>query len=130
MVQLVSDSPVGDPLLTPVGLREVSTYAQGIGPSRDRLLPVDERGRVVAGRRTGGGGAPRRARRLLLDAAGRERLPPAGAAPRRRTRPARATPSAQARLLLDLGVDGLITDSPEHAVRARRGPASGAALVY
>ena len=38
MVQLVTDSPVGDPLLTPLGLREVSTYAQGIGPSRDRLL--------------------------------------------------------------------------------------------
>ena len=83
MVQLVSDSPVGDPLLTPAGLREVSTYAQGIGPSRDRLLPLDERGRIVVDGRAGGGGAPRRARRLLLDAAGRERLPPAGAAPRR-----------------------------------------------
>src|SRR4051812_22826246 len=36
MVQLVDDIPEGDRMVTPAGLREISTYAQGIGPSRDR----------------------------------------------------------------------------------------------
>ena len=117
MVQLVSDSPVGDPLLSPVGLREVSTYAQGIGPSRDRLLPVDERGRVVPA-----AGLVAEAHRTELAVfcwtlrAENAFLPPEL---RRGWHPAgQGDAVGQARLLLDLGVDGLITDSPEHAVLA------------
>ena len=38
MLQLVDDAAEDDGLVTPVGLREVSTYAQGIAPSRHRIL--------------------------------------------------------------------------------------------
>ena len=118
MVQLVSDSPVGDPLLTPSGLREVSTYAQGIGPSRDRLLPLDERGRIAS---TAGLVAEAHRAELAVFCwtlrAENAFLPPEL---RRGGRPAgHGDAVGQARLLLDLGVDGLITDSPEHAVAAR-----------
>ena len=118
MVQLVSDSPVGDPLLTPAGLREVSTYAQGIGPSRDRLLPLDGDGRVV-----GAAALVAEAHRAELAVycwtlrAENAFLPPEL---RRGRNPAGQGDSVgQARLLLDLGVDALIADSPEHAVQAR-----------
>ncbi len=59
LVQLVTDSPAGDPLLTPVGMREVSTYAQGIGPGRDRRLPVDDGGRGGAAAGPGAAAPPR-----------------------------------------------------------------------
>ena len=116
MIQLVDDFAAGDAMTTPVGLREISTYAQGIAPSVGASSagwrPSGQRA-LAAGRR----GAPRRAVGLLLDAAGGERLPAAAPA---RWRPPRATGDAVAvaRHLLDLGVDGLITDSPDHAVRA------------
>jgi glycerophosphoryl diester phosphodiesterase len=117
MVQLVTDSPVGDPLLTPVGMREVSTYAQGIGPSRDRLLPLDEQGLVVPA-----AGLVAEAHSAALAVycwtlrAENAFLPPEL---RRGAQPAgQGDAVGQARLLLDLGVDGLITDSPEHAVAA------------
>ena len=118
MVQLVSDSPVGDPMLTPVGMREVSTYAQGIGPSRDRLLPVDEYGRVVPATDVVGEAHRAelavfcwtlRAENAFLPLELRRGAHPAG----------QGDAVGQARLLLDLGVDGLIADSPEHAVHAR-----------
>jgi glycerophosphoryl diester phosphodiesterase len=118
MVQLVTDSPVGDPLLTPLGLREVSTYAQAIGPSRDRLLPLDEQGRVAPA-----AGLVAEAHSAALAVycwtlrAENAFLPPEL---RRGAQPAgQGDAVGQARLLLDLGVDGLITDSPEHAVAAR-----------
>ena len=38
MVQLVDDNAVGDRMVSRAGLREISTYAQGIGPSRERIL--------------------------------------------------------------------------------------------
>ena len=101
-------------MVTRAGLREISTYAQGIGPSRERVLGTAAAGPTALGR----GGAPRRADGLLLDAAGGERLPAA------RTCGSATPPSglgdalAEARQLLALGVDGLITDSPDHAVQA------------
>ena len=36
MIQLVHDDAAGDRMVSRAGLREISTYAQGIGPSRDR----------------------------------------------------------------------------------------------
>ena len=118
MVQLVTDSPVGDPLLTPAGMREVSTYAQGIGPGRDRLLPLDEQDRIV-----GAAELVAEAHRAELAVfcwtlrAENAFLPPEL---RRGGQPAaQGDAVGQARLLLDLGVDGLISDSPEHAVTAR-----------
>jgi glycerophosphoryl diester phosphodiesterase len=118
LVQLVTDSPVGDPLLTPAGLREVSTYAEGIGPSRDRLLPVDDRGGVVPA-----AGLVEEAHRSALDVFCWTLRPENAFLPpelRRGAHPAgQGDAVGQARLLLDLGVDVLIADSPEHAVAAR-----------
>jgi glycerophosphoryl diester phosphodiesterase len=114
MVQLIDDTASGDRMVTPAGLRETSTYAQGIAPSKDRILRdaavgssalVDEAHRAALTvfcwtlraenaflartlRRSGGPAD-------LGDALG------------------------EARQLLDLGIDGLITDSPDQAVEAR-----------
>ena len=116
MVQLVDDNTAGDAMVTRPGLREISTYAQGIGPSRDRILGKDG---LAVGRTSS-----------LVDEAHRAALSvfcwtlraenaflPAhlrvGDAPE-----ALGDALAEARLLLALGVDGLITDSPDHAVRA------------
>jgi glycerophosphoryl diester phosphodiesterase len=116
MVQLVDDVPAGDHMVTPAGLREISTYAQAIGPSRDRLLFTD--GALVADTSD------------LVDEAHRAELAVfcwtlraenaflpqhlrRGVAPE-----AHGDALGEARLLLDLGVDGLITDAPDHAVRA------------
>lgn len=117
MVQLVEPDPDGEVMLTPVGLREISTYAQGVAPSRDRLLPVGPDGSVTGDR-------------ALVDEAHRAALSvfvwtlraenaflPAQL--RRGEEPsAHGDAMAEARMLLDLGVDGLITDSPDHAVAA------------
>lgn len=117
MVQLVGDAADGDRLVTRAGLRGVSTYAQGIGPSRERVL------RSAAGQELPGE-APLvheahradlavycwtlRAENAFLP----ERL-------RRGTSlSALGNAIADARALLELGVDGLITDSPDYAVRA------------
>jgi glycerophosphoryl diester phosphodiesterase len=116
MVQLVDDIPAGDVMVTPVGLREISTYAQAVGPSRDRLLfpdgdlisetsdLVDEAHRAELSvfcwtLRAENAFLPQHLRR--------------GEAPE-----AHGDALGEARLLLDLGVDGLITDAPDHAARA------------
>lgn len=118
MVQLIDDYPCFDDMTTPARLREISTYAQGIGPSRDRLLRRDEDGLVVRD-----GGLVDKAHDAAL-AVYVWRLNPENALlphPFRRG----LTPSAhgdavgEARALLELGVEGLITDAPETAVLAR-----------
>jgi glycerophosphoryl diester phosphodiesterase len=105
-------------MLTPAGLREISTYAQGIGPSLERMLPTGPFGRI-------------RANQWLVTEAHRAELavfvwtlraenaflPPTL---RRGVQPSgTGNVRAAARTLLDLGIDGLIADSPDHAVRAR-----------
>ncbi|MBN1094195.1 glycerophosphodiester phosphodiesterase [Blastococcus sp. TML/M2B] len=118
LIQLIADLPGFDPMVTRAGLREISTYAQGIAPSRERIL-------ADAGT-TGGVRSP------LVDDAHRAALSvfcwtlraenaflPEEL--RRGSEPgALGDAFAEARQLLDLGLDGLITDSPDHAVTALR----------
>jgi glycerophosphoryl diester phosphodiesterase len=110
MVQLVNDHADGDRMVTPAGLRAISTYAQAVGPSRNRILAgsalVDEAHRAALAvfcwtLRAENTFLPEHLRR--------------GAAPE-----AYGDAIGDALQLLSLGVDGLITDSPDHAVRAVR----------
>ena len=116
MVQLVDDVPAGDRMVTPLGLREISTYAQAIGPSRDRLLFPD--GELITGTSDLVDEAHRAALFVFCWTLRAENafLPQhlrRGEAPE-----AHGDALGEARLLLDLGVDGLITDAPDHAARA------------
>jgi glycerophosphoryl diester phosphodiesterase len=113
MVQLVNDHAAGDAMVTRAGLREISTYAQGIGPSRDRILGTDGRrpSTLVAE-------AHRAALTVFCWTLRAENafLPEhlrVGTAP-----DGLGDALAEARQLLALGVDGLITDSPDYASRA------------
>jgi glycerophosphoryl diester phosphodiesterase len=113
MIQLVDDNAAGDVMVGRPGLREISTYAQGIGPSRDRIL----------GTRTGRPSTiVEEAHRAALSVfcwtlrAENAFLPEhlrVGNAPH-----GLGNALGEARQLLALGVDGLITDSPDHAVQA------------
>jgi glycerophosphoryl diester phosphodiesterase len=118
MLQLVGDGPEDDAKLTPVGLREISTYAQGIAPSRHRLILRDTEQRMTGTSNL----VPRahsaglsvipwtlRAENSFLPLQLRRGEDPAGLGDAQR----------EARLLFALGVDGLITDSPDIAQRAR-----------
>jgi glycerophosphoryl diester phosphodiesterase len=117
MLQLL-DGPEFDPLVTPAGLREVSTYAQGIAPSRHRLLLRD-----VDQSLTGVSDLVARAHDAGLLVIPWTLRPENAFLPlelRSGSEPsALGNAAAEARLLLELGVDGLITDSPEIAVRTR-----------
>ena len=118
LVQLIGDEPGYDHQVTPAGLREISTYADGIGPSKHRILLRDDAGSLVAvsdlvgaAHRAGVAVHPFtvRAENAFLPVHLRCGPDPAG----------RGDAGAEARLLLALGVDGLITDNPEIAVRER-----------
>ena len=120
MVQLVDDYAAGDGMVTRPGLREISTYAQG---DRPQPRPHPRQGR--AARRPGTSSLVDEAHRAALSVfcwtlrAENAFLPAhlrVGDAPE-----ALGDALAEARLLLALGVDGLITDSPDHAVQRRRG---------
>ena len=117
MVQLVRKSSGSDWMVTPAGLREISTYAQAIGPSWNRVL-LDADGSPV----TGVSELVTQAHRAGLAVfcwtlrAENAFLPEhlrRGEAPG-----ALGDALGEARQLLDLGVDGLITDSPDLAARA------------
>ncbi len=117
MVQLVPEDGRGDPMVTPAGLREISTYAQAVGPSWQRVL-LGADGRPV----TGTSPLVQEAHRALLSVfswtlrAENAFLP---AHLRRGQAPgAMGDALGEARELLALGVDGLITDFPDLAVRA------------
>ncbi|MFC4695362.1 MULTISPECIES: glycerophosphodiester phosphodiesterase family protein [Geodermatophilus] len=118
MFQLVDVTACDDHLLTNAGLRAVSTYAQGIAPCVDHVLLRDADQRM-----TGVSDLLPRAHAAGLTvvpwtlAAENEFLPlhlrssedPA----------ARGDALGAARLLLALGVDGIITDNPDVVVAAR-----------
>jgi len=126
MLQLLGEGPDFDPLVTPSGLREISTYAQGIAPTRNRLLLRDVDQSLV-----GVSDLVARAHDAGLQVIPWTLRPENAFLPlelRRGTEPsALGNAAAEARLLLDLGVDGLITDAPEVAVRARTEASSVAA---
>ena len=118
MLQLVESTPDDDALVTPVGLREISTYAQGVAPCRHRILLRDASGRmtgisdlVPSAHAAGLAVVPwtLRAENCFLPHHLRR-----GAVPG-----AQGDAHGEARLLLALGVDGLITDNPDVAVAAR-----------
>ncbi|MBJ7452473.1 MAG: glycerophosphodiester phosphodiesterase [Blastococcus sp.] len=117
LIQLVDDGAEGDRMVGLAGLREISTYAQGIAPSRRRILQACGAGARVC---------------RLVDEAHRAALSvfcwtlraENAFLPEQRRRGdqpgAHGDAVADARHLLDLGLDGLITDSPDLAVTALR----------
>jgi glycerophosphoryl diester phosphodiesterase len=118
ILQLVGRSELYDPLVTPAGLREVSTYGQGLAPSRHRVLLRDEddvlcgvSDLVQRGHDAGLAVIPWALR-------GENEFLPLHL---RRGSDLAATGDAdgEARLLLALGCDGVITDCPDVAVRVR-----------
>jgi glycerophosphoryl diester phosphodiesterase len=117
MVQLIENDAEGDRMVTPAGLREISTYAQAIAPSFERIL-LTGRGRPVTGSSPLVEEAHRAALAVFCWTLRAENffLPRhlrLGKAPE-----AMGDALGEARQLLALGVDGLITDSPDHAALA------------
>ncbi len=115
MVQLINDVAEGDRMVTPVGLREISTYAQAVGPSVERVLRGADAGRGTSALVTE---AHRAALAVLTWTLRAENafLPEhlrVGDVPH-----GLGNAVGVARQLLALGVDGLITDSPDHAAQA------------
>ncbi|RBY92379.1 glycerophosphodiester phosphodiesterase [Blastococcus sp. TBT05-19] len=117
MAQLVADDRTGDGMVTPSGLREISTYAQAIAPSRERVLASAAGVRPGRAHLVGQAHSAQltvfvwtlRAENAFLPAHLRRGEAPEGL----------GDAVGDAKELLALGVDGLITDSPDHAVRAR-----------
>jgi glycerophosphoryl diester phosphodiesterase len=118
MLQLVEDVAEDDALVTPAGLRHVSTYAQGIAPSRHRILLRDADQAM-----TGVSDLVARAHQAGLLVMPWTLRPENAFLPRHLRRGddpiGPCDMQTEAGLLLALGVDGVITDAPEVAVRAR-----------
>jgi glycerophosphoryl diester phosphodiesterase len=127
LVQLVYDRPCHDGLVTPAGLREISTYAQAIGPGKRRIMlrGADES-------LTGVSDLISQAHRAGLSVYSWTLRPENAFLPlhlRRGDDPAsHGDLQTEARLLIALGIDGVITDSPEVAVRARAELAAAALI--
>ncbi|NEK86072.1 glycerophosphodiester phosphodiesterase [Blastococcus saxobsidens] len=116
MGQLVDDAHTGDAMVTPSGLREISTYAQVVAPSRDRVLasaataaPAEHLVAQAHAAQLAVFCWTLRAENAYLPEHLRRGDSPNGL----------GDAVGDALQLLALGVDGLITDSPDHAVRAR-----------
>lgn len=119
MFQLVDGGPEYDRMVTPAGLREISTYAQGIAPTHHRLILRDADDAMtgisdLVARAHAAGLAvvpwTVRAENVFLPRHLRRGTDPA----------ALGDAAAEVGLLLGMGVDGLITDYPDVAARARR----------
>jgi glycerophosphoryl diester phosphodiesterase len=118
LVQLIEEEGVQDSLVTPSGLREISTYADGIAPHKGRILLHGADGTLVGvsdlitqAHRAGLTVEPwtLRPENVFLPSHLRRGGDPSGI----------GDAQTEARLLLALGVDGVITDAPETAHRAR-----------
>jgi glycerophosphoryl diester phosphodiesterase len=118
MVQLIKNAAEGDHMVTPAGLREISTYAQAIGPGRDRILR-DAAGRPVTGVSHLVAAAHRAQLAVFCWTLRAENRFLPGHLRRGDAPAALGDALGDARHLLELGLDGLITDSPDHAVQAR-----------
>jgi len=118
LVQLIEEEGVQDALVTPSGLREISTYADGIAPHKGRILLHDAGGALV-----GVSDLISQAHRAGLTVEPWTLRPENVFLPThlRRGGDPRGLGDAQteARLLFALGVDGVIADAPETAYRAR-----------
>jgi glycerophosphoryl diester phosphodiesterase len=119
IIQLLAVGERHADLRTPEGLARIDEYADGIGPHKSLVLPRDERGAI---------GEPsslvRDAHRLWLTVhvwtvRVENRFLPSNL--RRGDAPdAPGDMAGEVRALLDVGVDGVITDHPELAVAAAR----------
>jgi len=118
LVQLIEEEGVQDALVTPSGLREISTYADGIAPHKGRILLHDAGGALVGvsdlitqAHRAGLTVEPwtLRPENVFLPTHLRRGGDPRGL----------GDGQTEARLLFALGVDGVIADAPETAYRAR-----------
>lgn len=122
LVQLIdfgtsADGVSYDTMLTPAGLRTIAAYADGIGPNRDRIIPRDTAGKLLA------------PTTLVADAhaAGLEVHPWTfrpenyflGTAFRSAGGPAaRGDLAAEIRTYLETGIDGVFSDLPAAAAAA------------
>ena len=118
LVQLIEEEGVQDALVTPSGLREISTYADGIAPHKGRILLHGADGTLVGvsdlitqAHRAGLTVEPwtLRPENVFLPSHLRRGSDPRGL----------GDAQTEARLLFALGVDSVITDAPETAHRAR-----------
>jgi glycerophosphoryl diester phosphodiesterase len=118
LVQLIEEPGIQDALVTPAGLREVSTYADGIAPQKGRILLHGADGGLVGvsdlitqAHRAGLTVEPwtLRPENVFLPSHLRRGGDPFGL----------GDAQTEARLLFALGVDSVITDAPETAHRAR-----------
>ena len=113
MVQLIHDHATGDRMVTRAGLREISTYAQGVAPSKERIL---------SGAKAGSSALVLEAHRAALTVfcwtLRAENAFLAGDLRRGDGLADLGDALGEARQLIELGLDGLITDSPDHVVRA------------
>jgi len=118
LVQLIEEEGVQDALVSPSGLREISTYAQGIAPHKGRILLHGADGSlngvsdlVSQAHRAGLTITPwtLRPENLFLPRHLRNGADPNGL----------GDAQTEARLLFALGCDGVISDAPETAFRAR-----------
>jgi glycerophosphoryl diester phosphodiesterase len=118
LVQLIEEEGVQDALVTPSGLREISTYADGIAPHKGRILQHGADGAL-----SGVSDLVSQAHRAGLTVEPYTLRPENVFLPRhlrRGTGPSRlGDAQTEARLLFALGVDSVITDAPETAYRAR-----------
>jgi glycerophosphoryl diester phosphodiesterase len=113
MMQLVDNHATGDLMVTPAGLREISTYAQGVAPSKERIL-----GGAKAGSSALVVEAHRAALTVFCWTLRAENAFLAGDLRRGDGLADLGDALGEARQLIELGLDGLITDSPDHVVRA------------
>jgi len=126
----------GDPrtfasLLTPEGLKEVKTYADGIGPWKPYLIPsrqVDANNDGKADDLNGDGKIDERDRVMMPATAVVPNAHAAGlfvhaytfrSEARRLASDFRGDPKAEYKLFYNLGVDGVFSDFPDHAKAAR-----------
>ncbi|WP_119965963.1 glycerophosphodiester phosphodiesterase [Simplicispira lacusdiani] len=118
-------------LLTPAGLKEVKTYADGIGPWKPYLIPskqVDANNDGKPDDLNGDGKIDERDRVMLPATDVVRNAHAAGlfvhaytfrSEPRRLASDFRGDPKAEYKLFYNLGVDGVFSDFPDHAKAAR-----------